>query len=87
MHLTDWTDIPDSLAPANPDEFDLEFELGTPVKFEAGKMIGGIVVGVNEYGRPIVAYVGPSADGRAIDASYRTTDWEDLEPLNTPQII
>lgn len=79
MHLTDWSDIPESMSPANPEEFDLEYELGTPVMFEAGKKLGGVVVGVNEYGRPIVAYVGPTTDGRGIADAYRTTDWSELE--------
>jgi len=79
MHLTDWRDIPDGMNPDDPENHELEYDLGTPVLFEAGpKTLGGIVVGVNEYGRPIVAYVGPSADGRAIDAAYRTTDWDAL---------
>lgn len=80
LRVTDPTDVPEGV---DPDEHELEYELGTAVAFDVSdeSSYGGIVVGVNEHGRPIVYYVGPSVGGMAIEPCFRTTDWEALTPL------
>lgn len=82
MELEDWTDLPESMNADDPENHTLEYDLGTSVAFDAGpNRYGGIVVGVNEYGRPIVMYVGPDPSGRSITTSFRTCDWSVLDEL------
>lgn len=82
MEIEHWSELPESVNAVDPEPHTLEYELGTPVSIDTGpNQYGGVLVGVNEYGRPIVMYVGPTPDGRAITTNFRTSGWDTLTEL------